>query len=79
MQSRKTRRSDFVSDDNPIDGPGLAVTHSSLPLHLPHFHLSPPVRGKKNEKTPRTRVQVAPAAIVCTGYDSVCRFAGPIK
>lgn len=36
-------------------------------------------REKKNEKPPRTRVQVAPAAIVCTGYDSVCRFAGPIK
>lgn len=34
---------------------------------------------KKIKKMPRTRVQVAPAAIVCTGYDSVSRFAGPIK
>lgn len=34
---------------------------------------------QKIKKMPRTRVQVAPAAIVCSGYDSVCRFAGPIK
>lgn len=79
-ESRKSHCSDFVSDDNPIDGRGLAMTRSSSPLHLLHSHLSPSLLPeKKMKKMPRTRVQVAPAAIVCTGYDSVCRFAGPIK
>lgn len=56
------------------------MTRSSSPLHLLHFHLSPSLLSENRmKKMPRTRVQVAPAAIVCTGYDSVCRFASPIK
>lgn len=66
-----------MSDDNPVDGRGLAMTR---PLHLLHSRLSPSLLSeKKIKKMPRTRVQVAPAAIVCTGYDSVGRFASPIK
>lgn len=36
-------------------------------------------RAQREGNPPRTRVQAAPAAIVCTGHDSTCRFASPIK
>lgn len=72
-------RSNFISDGNPIDGRGLLWL-----IHLQHFiycifiSVSLSCQNNRARKT-RTRVQVAPAAIVCTGYDTVRHFASPIN
>lgn len=75
----KNIRSDFVSDGNPIDGRGLLWL-----IRLQHFiyciFISARLSCQKNHaRKTRTRVQVAPAAIVCTGYDTVRHFASPIN
>lgn len=72
-------RSDFVSDGNPIDGRGLLWL-----IRLQHFiyciFISARLSCQNNRaRKTRTRVQVAPAAIVCTGYDTVRHFASPIN
>lgn len=60
-------------DDNLIDGHGLFDSLISG-LRLLHFHFSQSFLSKCSravkKKRKRTTVQVAPAAIVCTGYDT---------
>lgn len=72
-------RSGFISDGNPIDGRGLLWL-----IRLQHFiyciFISVRLSRQNNRaRKTRTRVQVVPEAIVCTGYDTVRHFAGPIN
>lgn len=61
-------------DDNLIDGRGLIhLQPSSTEFPFQSVSLVQMLTQK------RTRVQMAPAAIVCTGYDTVGHFGRPIN
>ena len=79
-QCRSTRPdSASLFDDNLIDGHGLSASFI-FSLHLLHFHFSQSFLSKCSRVTKkRTTVQVVPAAIVCTGYDTVSHFVSPIN
>lgn len=70
--------SDSAFDDNLIDGHGL-----SWLIHLQPSSIEFPFQSvslvKMLIRKKRTRVQVAPAANVCTGYDTVRHFGSPIN
>lgn len=68
-------------EGNLIDGRGLSrliqVQHSSIAFPFQSVFLVKRLILKKRKK--KKRVQVAPAEIVCTGYDTVRHFGSPIN
>lgn len=67
-------------DDNLIDGRRNSLDWFISSFHLVHFHFSQSFLSKCSRHTKKGRiVQVAPAAIVCTGYDTVSHFGSQIN
>lgn len=64
-------------DDNLIDGRGLSGLIHLQPSSIEFPFQSVSLVQMRIQK--RTRVQMAPAAIVCTGYDTVGHFGRPVN